>query len=282
MTIFKNTLFVLFIISIISSCSSNDPDQTITPQITGDYFPSELDNYWRYSPSNSGTIPSNYIIIHPLESIFISNSEASIINVNSNETILHGVVNKLLTSGDLKKTESTLHLNGKIDPPRHMQNMFLGLEIPLNDFALYDLNADINSELSVVSSTLTQNNFTANFTIDYTITSKVTDVLESTTINGELLNNVLISEITMNLSIKTPHPDGSGDIEVLAPQDTMVITSYFLKDLGLYISSALIEYQINPDTISILEDNGFLISSIISTEVYEINGQSLNDYMVNE
>lgn len=276
------TLFAFALLFL--ACSSEDTDNT-NNTIVGDYFPSNLNDTWTYAVENNSTTNPEYNY---------SETDIGVINTASNSTFtlqfnggnnapIYGTSNSIFSNGTFTKTESTLTFDGDITLLAN-----LGLpstqSITLDNFLVYDLNAQPEAELAITQNTINEDleldGLTIPLTIAYQVSNTNKSTLASLTINGTTYNNVIRTNIKVNLSIL-------GTITVLGipstqsildAQDVLVIDHYYAKDIGLIKSTATQGYTLNPAFLTLLQTAGTTVD--FPTNVSFNNTQDLTNYSV--
>ena len=260
-------IVVIMVLPFLIACNNNS--DSLDEPITGDYFPSNLNNLWNYSIENVSTTNPN------LNSEFQDAIKVSNVDVNSftlevnNGGIAYGPVSTILASGDLTKFDSSLEYNGNLSLP--ILSEFVSTansQIALADFVIYDLEADVDSELASLSNSITENiDFDGNAvatTISYTVSNTRKSNLNSLVVEDEVFNDVISTEIVIDLSVYLSF-GVLVDQPLLEPQNVITITNYYAKDVGLIKSEANLSYSLNEGLINLLRLAGVTID-------FETNG----------
>jgi len=256
----KPHYFVLFItLLLVSSCSDDDNISDDTPNnlpITGNYFPTNLDSFWNYDvEANSNAAPNEVF----------STDELMVESINSNDFTLsanaglpaNGTMSGILVSGTLTNLGSSLSLNGVLDLPIEFTNL-IDFDITLNNAVLFDINASNNTLLYSLNEQVTQDVQGFPIIIDYEVKSKSLGFYNTLAINNEEYTNVVVSEIILNLSATTIVDFGGFPItlNILEPQDLLVITSYYAENIGLVRAESNFNYEISATAIAALTNLG--------------------------
>lgn len=279
------SLFSILGLLIIVSCSSDDDSNMQTDPISGNYFPSNADDTWVYNVENTSTSnPELEFTGTDLVTINSVNGNSYTIEVNNGTFPPNGTMNSILNSGTLTKTESTLEFDGEL-PLLNQLDIISNTDITLTDFVVYDLNADSNSELISISNTISEDidleGTIIPITILYTITNTKKPNLNSLTVDGEVFNSVIQTEINLNLTVSATINilGNSTTQELLEAQDVLTITNYFAEDIGLIKSEANQSFQLNEDLINLLALGG--ISIDFPTNGSVDNVQEIDSYILN-
>lgn len=277
-----NTLILLSVLVGLISCSDSD-DSTSTGNepvvITGDYFPSATNNTWVYSVDNTNSANSDFNFIDAVDSLVVSSATDNpfTVTANNDSGIIYGSMNTFLTNGTLNKTASVLQMNSTFESP--FQDL-VDLNIMLNNMVLYDLNAAVNSTLYTESGSIDQSIQNIPTTITYTVTTANLGNSDSMTVAGETFTAITASTLTLNLSISV-NLEVAGQttsLPILSNQDVLVATNYFAENVGLIKSETQTNYQIDANTISLLELAGITLP--FATQSSGTNTQELESYTV--
>lgn len=282
------TLLLIGIASLFTACGSDDNGSGTIEPITGNYFPSSMDDLWIYNVENinDNDATLNYTGTDLLQVITSTNSNFTV-QVNNGTSLAKGRMNTFLANGILSKTDDVLSYTGALGFPEVISE-FSDATISLNNIALYDLNATNNQELSNTSGTDTEdldlNGMIIPLTINYAITTTKLNILNNLTVDGVVYNNVTTSNLTLEMNI-TASIDllGSGtptDVSVFATQDVLSIDYSFAENIGLIKADADQGYVIDPSFVTLLE----LIPNFtfpLPTTATESNIQEIDSYVIN-
>ena len=277
----KLVIVVIMVLPLLIAC--NNKSDSFDEPTTGDYFPSNLNNLWNYSIENVSTtypdLNSNFQDV-----IKVSDVDSNSFNLKVNDgTIGYGTLSTILASGELTKSNSSLKYNGNLSLP--VISEFVSTansQITLTGFVMYDLNADVNSELTFLSNSFTENiDFDGN-TVASTISYSVSNVkkmnLNSLIVEGEVFSDVISTEIVINMSMYLSF-GALVDQPLLEPQDVIIITNYYAKDVGLIKSEANLSYSLNEGLITLLRLAGVTID--FQTNGSVSNTQQITNYSIN-
>lgn len=287
----KSLYFVLLISIFTFSCSSDDSTDSTemgnTNVPVGDYFPVATSNSWTYSVVN--TSPTNPEFDYNETDIVTINSNTTnsfTIDVNAPTDTAFGTVNSIFNSGSMTKSNTSLTYTGEVGLFSELESVS-NTSATLTDFSVYDIDASDNSTLDTVSDTFTQNeNFDGievPVTSNYTITSTKVASLNTLSVNNISYTDVVHAKIMVNLSVVASIDLGGGiisDINILNPQNVVVIDSYFAKDIGLIKSVAVQSFTVNNGFIQILGLIG--ITDDFATSGSVTNTQDITSYNISE
>jgi len=270
----KFTTLLLIAILFLTACSK-DKDDAIT--ITGDYFPSSLNNYWNYDVKST----DNGTKINTSTQDFISVDSGTATNFKldaNNGNIANGVMNTILTNGQLIRTGSELLINGKLEIPI---TGFETLSIPLVNAILYDLNANNGSTLSIFEGELTQVLNDLPFTLVYKLSFNKGQNQNSLKVKTVTYNKVTSTHINLNLTIKTEITINNivKELTVLNAQDLLSVKAYYGENVGLLLSDAVVNFELDADTVSVLKLAGIELNAPVKQSI--TSKEELSSYKVN-
>jgi len=270
----KFTKLLLIAILFLTACSK-DKDEDIT--ITGDYFPSALNNYWNYDVKST----DNGTKINTSTQDFISVDSGTATNFKldaNNGNIANGVMNTILTNGQLIRTGSELLINGKLEIPI---TGFETLSIPLVNAILYDLNANNGSTLSIFEGELTQVLNDLPFTLVYKLSFNKGQNQNSLKVKTVTYNKVTSTNIKLNLTIKTEITINNivKELTVLNAQDLLSVKAYYGENVGLLLSDAVVNFELDADTVSVLKLAGIELNAPVKQSI--TSKEELSSYKVN-
>lgn len=277
-THFFSLLICLF---LIVSCSDDDtntdgPNGTGTPATNTNYFPTNLDSYWNYDVEINSTATTNPEF--STDQLTVASIDNSSFTLSANNGLPpNGTMSGILISGTLANTNSTLSLNGVLGLPAELADI-IDFDITLNNAILYDTTAPNNSVLFTMSDQVTQDIQGIPLTLAYEVQSTGLNVYDTITLNGETYTNVVASEITLNLGAVATY-DFNGfpiSIDVLDPQDLLIVTSYYAENIGLVHAESQFDYEINATALAALANIG--VNLTIPPTGSGTNVQVLNSY----
>ncbi len=285
MKLTKQLLFSLFLLLFIASCTdddSNDSDdggETVQENpLSGDFFPSNANNEWNYDVENKDNETSE--TRNSTDRLFVetptTNTSAFTLDVNDN-SVSNGTMSGILTNGSLSKTDLTLSTTGQL---AFAVDGLEDINIPYSDAVLYHLDAPDGSELSSFEGTITQEIESFPVTINYTLKTNQVKNWTTIEIDGETYNDVTQSTFVLTIAIDIAIT--SATIKpVVDEQESLIITNYFGKDIGLIKTEANTAVTPNSDTITLLEGIPGIDTSQIPSNISTKNTQILTSYTVN-
>lgn len=271
----KFTSILVLAIILLFSCSNDNNEDT---SITGDYFPSTVNNYWNYNVVQKTTNPSSTINSQDFLTVNSVSNSSFELKVNSGNAA-NGVMNTILTSGTPSKTASALTLTGYLKVPIDGIN---DIHLNFNNAVLYDINADKNAVLSTFNGTFTQDFQGFPLTIKYELSFNKIQNQNSLKVNSKTYTNITGTAISLNLSISTTiNVQGNNiTLPVLDAQDVLVVKSYYGENVGLLQSESTLKVEFNATTLSTLKTLG--INAEIPASQLTTNTQNLTTFFVAE
>ena len=270
----KFTKVIAIAILLLTSCSKEDNEPTT---ITGDYFPSTINNYWNYdvksTDSDAGSNVSNQ------DFISVESGTAANFKLDANSgNAANGVMNTILTNGQLKRTDSTLIIDGGLSIPI---TGFEVLSIPLESAVLYDLNASNGSVLSSFVGTLTQDLNGLPFTLEYDLSFNKVQNQNSLKVKTVSYAQVTSTNIELNLTIKTKITINNIETQltVLDTQNLMTVKAYYGENVGLLLSESKINFDLDADAISVLKLANVELNTPVKQSI--TSKEELSSYQVN-
>ena len=280
-----NVLLCAFLVA----CSSNDDDDNNSNEpLTGNFFPSTVEDLWTYDVESTNSNNSN---LNFNETDFLkvgtSNGASFTLVANNNISPANGAFNSILVNGTLSGGESTLTFSGDLNLPDEFSE-FSNNDISLQNFILYDLSASNNQILSEESGSFSQDldldGSLLPLTITYTVTSTKLSSLNSLNVGDESYSNVVRANIVLTMKVVTSIDLlGLGnpvDYDLLPTQEVISIENYFAQDIGLIKSDAVISYQLDEGLLSIFDDLQIEIG--IPDSLTVTNNQELESYLISD
>lgn len=266
---------LLFITILFLTACSKDNDENVT--ITGDYFPSALNNYWNYDVKST----DNGTKIAAQSQDFISVDSGTSTNFKldaNNGNTANGVMSTILTNGQLIRTGSELLINGKLEIPIAG---FETLSIPLVNAVLYDLNANNGSTLSSFEGELTQVLNGLPFTLVYKLSFNKGQNQNSLKVKTVTYNKVTSTNIKLNLTIKTEITINTivKELTVLNAQDLLSVKAYYGENVGLLLADAVVNFELDADAVSVLKLAGVELNAPVKQSI--TSKEELSSYKVN-
>lgn len=281
LAIMKSNLFILVFGLFILGCSSDDSNNETSDGI---YFPSSLNDTWTYTVEN--TSESNPEFNFSATDIVTINSVTDnmfTMEVNNGTAPANGTMNSFFSSGIFTKSNSNLLYNGDFEILSETDDLPIP-DINLTDFTLYDTNASSNTQLYSNTNSFTEdvdfNGQILPITTTYQISNTHLNNLSSLTVNDTTYNNILHTEIIVNLEVTTVIDIGfSFSQSILDTQDILVINNYYAENIGLIKSDAHQSFELNAAFISLITNFGGTLDFPTNSSV--VNTQELESYIIN-
>lgn len=268
----KSFILPIIITAFLFSCSNDDivtNNDTFTNNdndsgdpaaaAEGNYFPSSTANYWKYNVSTLDNTTNDNIASQ--DSLYVVTETPPTLMLDVNDGLpANGPIIGLLSSGTLTKSNITLSLDGILELPAQLSDL-VDFDIALNNFVLYNTEANINTQLASNTNTLTQDFNGFPLTIAYQLTSTALGFSESLMLNGTTYSNVVTSKLSLNLSVSTTINIAGIDfpLAILEPNDVLVSTNYYVEGIGLVRANSGTSYQISAAAITALENFGVVL-----------------------
>ena len=231
---------LLLLSSILFIGCSSDDDNTPEGPVTGEiYLPLSAGNYWTYdveSATNAGR-----------DSLYIAND--TVIAGNSykkmkTRDLAFGFYSASLQNNGVRYDDGAVKVSGNavLDFGQPFP-----INLPITDFVMLRENASDDQQLSLVTGTIEEDFGAFPLTIDYKLKSTAQATLPSyTTPNGDTYSDVKSVQMVLNVSVETINDDFGFPvtIQILAPQDVVVSTSYFAKDIGMVYTHTVLSYEL--------------------------------------
>jgi len=237
----KKYFAVLMLAVLFASCTSDDDDTNAVDLdvSTGNYLPLTDGNYWKYNVGGDLQTGSDSLYIQG----DVALSGHTYKRFQTDEPAI-GFYSSALSNNGVRKEGDRLLLNGTA-----MMSFVsdFPLTINLDDFVILNESEPNGAVLATVSGSIPYvfEGYTFNF--NYTLTSSAMEHQSTfTTPDGEAYNDVKPVMLKLNVSVETVLTGGGFSIPVtiMAPQDVIVSTRYFAKDVGVVYSSTDIHYEL--------------------------------------
>ena len=227
-------------VALFMSCSpDNDNDSSGTDT---DYFPLASGDYWTYD------VPGNATTLSGRDSLYVGND--TVINAVTYKKMKtkaqpFGFYSNSLNGNGIRKDGDKIRLTGAASV-----NFGTGLPINLDvaDFVVFKESATDGEQLSVLNGTLTQTipGFEAYpMTITYSLKAMATGSLPTFTApDGTVYTDVKTVKTTLNVKITTMIAPLVVPVPVLAPQDVVVSTQYYAKNIGMVYANTAMHYEL--------------------------------------
>lgn len=232
----KKILIVAFSASVLFACSSDDNDNGPGSGVV--YLPLTAGNYWTYDVEGS--------TVSGRDSLYVANDTViggDTYKKMKTQFLAFGFYSGALNNNGVRNSNGSVVVTGNA-------GLNLGeafpIEIALSNFTLLKDNASDGQQLGSVSGSIEQTFQTYPLTLDYTLKSTAQTSLPTYTANGNTYTDVKVVQVRMNLKISST-TDVFGfpvTIPILAPQDVVISTMYFAKDIGMVHSTTQISYNL--------------------------------------
>ena len=274
--------FALFSTLFFASCSSDDDgDNNEDEPITGNYFPSTVNDLWTFDVDNTSTTHPEINFADETDFLKVATSAGNSFTLEvNNGGLANGTMNDILSVGTLSIGESTLNYSGELELPDEFSG-FSDETIALQNVLLYDLNASNNSIMTQVSNTIMEdivlNEDTVPLSIEYTLTTSKINSVNSLTVNGESYDNVIKTELVLAVEIYATVPV-FGNMAIIDNQEVLVIENYFAEDYGLIKSEAVQSYEMDSAFVALLNSTSTDLG--VATSFHVVNTQELDDSLI--
>lgn len=230
----KKILLAICVVSLVSCDPSDDGDSGRTNN-DFQYFPLTVNNSWDYDVTTGANSSS--------ETLTVATVTGTEYTLSSNPATPVGFMSQILTGGELKAESGKLIGNGVIRFDLQGLNNF---NVPITNGVLYDQNATSNEELFSVEGNNTQTVQTYDLDFNYTVKTKQLSPLSQMTVNGVTYQDIIHSQLIVNLSITTEFTIAgfTQDVPILQPADAIVVDNYWSKDVGLIKSDYELNYSL--------------------------------------
>jgi len=247
-TIKTTSLLILFIAVTIMSCSSDDsplstPPQTTTP--TSNYeLPLTIGSNWIYDVSVDQATAT--------EDQFTVNGEVTIDTYVYADFLATagstGTMTQLFDQNNFRTEDGVYYMKGAFNIPlSQIDATIADINIIIDDAKLFDSNTTSGTELTTLSDSQPISVAGYDFDVDYTFKTVQRETLASFTVGTETFDDVIKSDIIIRASASTNYEVIPGifvPIELLAPQDVLVITNYYAANVGLIKSDNIFSYEL--------------------------------------
>lgn len=262
--------FIVFTIAILTSCSS---DNSSGGTSTADYLPLTDGNYWTYDVSIVGQTTSNR------DSLYVAND--TVINTKTYKkmktlNIPFGFYSNSLRNNGVRKENDAIYMTGNA-------GLNLGAVLPIDlsvsDLMIFKESATANQELGSVSGVINQDFQGYPLVMNYTMKTTALETLPSFTAeDNTVYTDVKKVKITLNLKVSTtvtiPGIPIPLTVALLNPQDVVVSTQYYAKNIGMVYTNTVISYELQ-------DFSQFGITLPIPQSGTQTQNESLDTHQVN-
>lgn len=272
------SILLLFLSLFLFNCSDDSDDSEINNQIpiSGEFLPLSIDNLWDYDVENTDNNTNETTNSQDVLKVESENASGFSLSVNDNG-VANGTMSGILTTGDLSLTETTLVSNGTIGLPIDGFDFNIVLENAL----LYNTEAPNGQTLYTQSGTFAQDFQGYPITINYSLFSTQLENLENMEVLGVNYDTVTSANISLELSVSTEVSvfGLTQSISLLDTQNVLSVDAFYAKDIGLITANANIDYSLNENTVTILQQLGVDLS-MLPTNTSILNTQELTSYIL--
>ena len=232
----KNKFFIVAIAATLFMSCSND-DSTGNTAISTDYLPLTNGNYWTYDVIGQG--------LSNRDSLYIANDTT--INTKTYKklktlSLPFGFYSNSLRNNGLRKENDAIYMTGNAG--LNLGNT-LPIEIGLSDLIIFKESATVNQQLGSVSGSISQDFQGYPLIIDYTLKTTALETLPSfTSPDNMIYTDIKKVKITLNLKVATTIAGIPIPIAILNPQDVVVSTQYYAKNIGMVYNNTVISYEL--------------------------------------
>jgi hypothetical protein len=262
--------FIAFAVVILSSCSSDDSSGNV---VVADYLPLTDGNYWTYDVTTVGQGTSNR------DSLFVAND--TVINTKTYKKIKtlnipFGFYSNSLRNNGLRKENDAIYMTGNAG-----LNLgdILPIDLTVSDLMIFKESATANQELGSVSGIINQDLQGYPLVMNYTLKTTALETLPTfTSLDNTIYTDVKKVKITLNLKVSTtvtvPGLPLPISVTILNPQDVVVSTQYYSKNIGMVYNNTVISYEL-------VDLSGFGITLPIPQSGSQTQDEILDSYLVN-
>ncbi|NBC58517.1 MAG: hypothetical protein GVY05_09600 [Bacteroidetes bacterium] len=239
-------LLLAFGFGLLIACSSDD-DSNTESNITGNFFPLVVNNSWDYENTLSSSVAGQDDIV-TTETLSITgtteNSGNTVYELDTDNPAGSSPVTLALSQGVLRKNDASLIYTGQFGLGL---TDFPEINFDVENVQIYDTSASLDTELFSQDGSIQQEFQGLPLSINYTLSSIMGDSFESFESNDVTYDNVISSQLIINLEITANITDPLPlNIPILQSQDAVVVTNYFADGVGLV--------QSETDTNFVFED----------------------------
>ena len=262
--------FIVFAFIILASCSSDNSSGNVS---VADYLPLTDGNYWTYDVTTVGQGNSNR------DSFYVAND--TIINTKTYKKIKtlnipFGFYSNSLRNNGLRKENDAIYMTGNAG-----LNLgdILPIDLSVNDLMIFKESATANQELGSVSGVINQDLQGYPLVMNYTLKTTALETLPSFTApDNTVYTDVKKVKITLNLKVSTtvtvPGLPLPISVTILNPQDIVVSTQYYSKNIGMVYNNTIISYEL-------VDLSGFGITLPIPQSGTQTQDEILDSHLVN-
>lgn len=235
MIVKKISILLILSVLFLSSCSSDD-SESISENEVKNYYPLVVENNWNFENTFSSPGLEDMLSYENLsisEMINANGLDAYELETDNPEN--SGPVTLALSQGILMKNNSSLIYTGTLGfSLDEFTALDLDLDLDLENLIIYDYSSVFGAELYTDTGSIEQSVEGIPIIINYTVSSEMGDSFDNFSVNSEVYEDVISSQLVANLQVETiPNPQLPFPITILQSQDAVVITNYFANNIGL-------------------------------------------------
>lgn len=247
----KNILLLVIFALLFSSCT-NDIDDTIddvsvdnttTDTSSGNYLPLKNGNFWTYDVVSSNPTTR--------DSLYIGNDtiiDSKTYKKMKTRNIVTGFYATSLRNNGLRADGDMLKLAGNIS---FTTGVGTPIAIQIQDLIILKTNSNANELLGTVSGTTSQTISGYPLVFNYVLKTISDGDLTTFTATNPLYNtpysDIKKTKVILNLEIKATVTYNGFPlvISVMNPQDVVVSTQYYAKNIGMVYAKTITSYTLN-------------------------------------
>ncbi len=234
---FKKLILVAIAVVSLTACTSDSDDGGSGSGSNNNFsfLPLTVNNSWDYDVATGTTVLN--------DNLTVSSVSGANYTLTSNPVVPAGLMTGVLSSGELTAQNGQLVGNGTIGFD------FQGVadfSIDIVNGVLYDQNASNGSQLYTTSGTFTETVQGFDLDINYIVSTVQLANEASITVPAGTYMNVLHSQLIINVNISTEISIGpiTQTIDLLDPQNVIVVDNYWAQDVGLIKSDNQLDYML--------------------------------------
>lgn len=231
----KSRILIAFaFVSVLFSCSSDDSGSGSGEPTN--FLPLETENFWKYNVTLDGTEAGQ-------DHLYVGNDTLVGFKIMKTMAQPIGFFSTSLRHNALKIAGGKIKLTGKLG---FNLGDALPIDIPMENFVIFNENASNNQELSSTDGTIEQTIGEYPLTINYILKSVNLETLASFTTpapDSKTYTDVKKVKMVMNMEVSATF---SGfPIPVMNSQDVIVSYQYYAKNIGMVYTNTVIDYELN-------------------------------------
>ena len=262
--------FIALAVTILASCSNDNSSGNAS---VADYLPLTDGNYWTYDVTTVGQGTSNR------DSLYVAND--TVINTKTYKkmktlAIPFGFYSNSLRNNGLRKENDAIYMTGNAG--LNLGDV-LPIDLSVSDLMIFKESATLDQQLGSVSGVINQDFQGYPLVMNYTMKTTALETLPSFTAeDNTVYTDVKKVKITLNLKVSTtitvPGIPIPLTVALLNPQDVVVSTQYYAKNIGMVSTNTIISYELQ-------DFSQFGIALPIPQSGTQTQNESLDTYLVN-